>query len=294
MNMKKISAISQEGYNYRYSFNGSKIGKPTIVFVGGAFQQIEGINKPFKLWSDDFNYLIIELPGFGLSDHLPDSFGMDFYVDCIGSAIRDCQLSSNLVAYSYSYGAGPLFRYVSQNEHMFSSFIIGGASTDFSSQMIQDVEKMIALCRSVQKDEFKQAFLDTFISDQLAPKTKKRTQVLIKGMLRRICDQDLTNFAHNYHRMMKEKVAPGRINIPSMVIYGGLDKFTQESSFLSLDNMFEDVTLARLDDCDHFYYMQSETSLSLVNEFATKHNVFNDFPIPVDYTNNVIDSHQLI
>lgn len=118
-----------EGFSYRYSTFHNSDTLPTILFFGGSFQSLESINNLQPIWPEHWNAIVVELPGFGLSDLLPEDYGFDFNAACIEHVMAQLEPDRQYVAFGYSYGAGPLFRVVARGPDRFTGLVLGGAST---------------------------------------------------------------------------------------------------------------------------------------------------------------------
>ena len=266
-----IYTTSLSGFNYRYALEEVSTLCDTIIFIGGAFQSLESINKPHRLWPKDINSIIIELPGFGLSDQLPADYDLQFYVDCIDKVIKEENLSSNLIAYSYSYGTAALYRYVLQNESRFKCLIVGGATTRFNQGMIDQINILIELAES-DEQLFKKKFIDTFVSDQLEPKVYRKTKILLKHSLKATTSKDIKSFAHNYRRLLREHEAVSYVNTPTLAMIGEHDRFTKFQDLEDLHKNFSQITTVELSDCDHFYQIQTDQSLDYVSRFISRNS----------------------
>ncbi len=266
-----INTASFSNFNFRYKLDVKDVTKDTILYIGGTFQSLESVNKPYQLWPNDLNSLIIELPGFGLSDHLPKEYGMQFYADCIDHVVKLCGLNNTpLIGYSYSYGSGPLYRYINENEHNFKCLIAGGVTTRFSPIVTSEIESLIdiALCND---PSFKTKFIDTFINKNLPQKTYKKTRILTKALLRGVSEQEVQSFAHNHLRLLGEDFSVSFVDIPTLAIVGEHDRFTCFADIEHLESNLSAFRSVKLDECDHFYHIQSERGLEYTNQFIAMH-----------------------
>jgi len=264
-----IKTTSFSGFNFRYQLDTKDLSSDTVLYIGGTFQGLETVNKPYQLWPDHLNSLIIELPGFGLSDHLPKEYDMQFYSDCIDHVVKLCGLNNTpLIGYSYSYGSGPLYRYINTNQENFKCLIAGGVTTQFSPMVTSEIESLIdiALCND---PSFKTKFIDTFINKNLPQKTYKKTRILTKALLRSVSEKEIKSFAHNHLRLLREEFSASFVNIPTLAIVGEHDRFTCFADIERLERDLSEFKSVKLDECDHFYHIQSERGLDYTNQFIT-------------------------
>jgi len=275
-----IYTTSLDGFNFRYSVELVNEQSETIVFVGGAFQNIESYNTTYRLWpKEEYNSIIVELPGFGQSDHLSSDYDFQFYVDCIRLALKESRsyfLQDQYIAYAYSYGAGSMFKLVSQFQDTFKCLIIGGASARFTPKMVDQVNSLISLAQ--QKDKaFNKEFINTFLNPELPDKTFRRTRAGLTYMLKNLSDNDLTCFVANYTRLLREHKAVNYIDIPTLVMTGAHDKFTKPEYLTQFNEFCSDLEITEIDDCDHFYQVQSEQPEHIVHQFIQQYSDFPDY-----------------
>ncbi len=258
------------GAAFRYVHRKVLNKHPTIVYVGGAFQSIESVTK-CEEWLQNFSHLIIELPGFGESLQVSQQTSFDLFAACIHTAVSECNLS-NIYGYAYSYGAGPMGRYVAQHENQVKGLIVGGASASMTSEMEARVERLIESARN--KNEFMEVFTSTFFYQQEEELFSGRlSHSLVKRRLRSVSEVELNRFVENYQTLLREhrNVAKVSNKVPVMAIGGERDIFVDRTLLNGFKNYCGNIEIAELAGTDHFYYLQRpEVLLEMVRQFIER------------------------
>jgi pimeloyl-ACP methyl ester carboxylesterase len=78
-------------------------GDTTLVFLHGYGESLLAWRGLVAHFTDRYRVLAVDLPGFGLSDPLPDSSGFDDYLDALGKVISR-ETTGPLVLVGHSMG----------------------------------------------------------------------------------------------------------------------------------------------------------------------------------------------
>lgn len=271
------------GAAFRYIHR--KVGKetPTIVYVGGAFQSVESVMK-CEEWLQNFSHLIIELPGFGESLQASQPNTFDLFASCIDTAVGECALQ-DFYGYAYSYGAGPMGRYIARYENSMKGLIVGGASASMTPEMEKTIERLVESAHC--KKEFMEVFSSTFFYPNEQDLSAGRlSHSLVKRKLRSVTERELEMFVENYRTLLKEHKIVARVdqNIPVMVIGGELDTFVNRSLLNGFRKFCDNVEIFEISNADHFYYLQRpELLLYLVRQFIEKCDAPVYLPVDTDH-----------
>ena len=86
--------------NYVFYDNESKT---SVVFLHGWGQNIEMMMPIAKPFCDKYNVLIIDLPGFGLSEEPKEAWDLYTYADMVDFFLKELKLS-NPILIGHSFG----------------------------------------------------------------------------------------------------------------------------------------------------------------------------------------------
>lgn len=90
-----------EGLNVHYTKNSHAVGRENIVFVHGLGGNVGMYASQSAYFLDKANTIVIELPGFGMSDKPVREYTMRFHAKAVYSVMKDSETSrANLVAHS--------------------------------------------------------------------------------------------------------------------------------------------------------------------------------------------------
>jgi len=262
----EIKNTSYEGVSYRYSDTGSGI---PLVFVGGAFQAIDRLGLLSEHWGKRYRNVLIELPGFGESDHLPEGVGFDYTAKCIEHVIDKIGLGPAIFV-GTSYGSPSVYRYVSDHQESVLGMVLGGTCTKIDRQMEYQIRFMIWLLQSERQDLFPEAFRDVMCNTAVSdiPNADRIHHVLMRS-LKRLDDDARKKFISNSYRLLDVNLPETKIHIPTMVFTGEHDKFTKADSLSDFSRYCWDLRIVRIPHADHMYHLeQAERTLELIDGFV--------------------------
>ncbi|MFT7559659.1 MAG: pimeloyl-ACP methyl ester carboxylesterase [Flavobacteriales bacterium] len=263
-----IKHISHKGFSFRYNIQGE--GVP-LVFVGGAFQSIEKLGPLSDHWKERYQLVLIELPGFGESDFLPENKGFDYTAECIDKVCRQLKLS-NMIMIGTSYGSPSVFRYVANNQNAVLAMILGGTCTSIDKLMEYQVRVMLWIMRSKSSYMFPKAFTEVMcnIHVEAIPKLARIQQVLMRSLIR-LGEDAKEKFFANSMRLLGEKLPKLKVHVPTLVFTGEYDQFTRSDRLEEFHEYCSDLQIERIKNSDHMYHLeQTEETLALIDRFVSE------------------------
>ena len=104
-------SLTYQGFRCYYRVIRNRISsyKP-VIFIIGAFQSMDSWKKYAQYFSKETTVVLIDLPGVGKSDLLPENYGIDFLADLLKFFIERLSLSKSICV-SASYGTSIAYKF---------------------------------------------------------------------------------------------------------------------------------------------------------------------------------------
>lgn len=176
------AAINNDNDNRNTNLNGhtarylhlSNYGKPALVFLPGALQDIDALREYNKGLSEYFDYFILELPGTGDTPYLPAHITIGFLAECLDSFTRKCiRRPFNLVACSYATAVA--LDYGRNKPNMLDGLVLAGSMLRIPESEWPNMLLLLRQCY-VNQDQFAEGFTKLLSSD----KCNSKRQAVIK------------------------------------------------------------------------------------------------------------------
>lgn len=72
--------LSCDGFRFPYRIlHGDDPDRIPVLFLGGAFQSMNSWKRFVSVFHPERTVLLVDLPGMGQADFLPESYGLDFF-----------------------------------------------------------------------------------------------------------------------------------------------------------------------------------------------------------------------
>ena len=227
-------------FNYQdikinYINYGNKEGD-TLVFLHGWGQNIEMMKMLADPFSSEFNIVIIDLPGHGLSEEPKKIYTLYDFVDCVKSLLTSLKIE-NPILIGHSFGGKLALLYASKYK----------------------VKKLVLLA-SPYKKEIKKLSLKTKML-----KTAKKIPILNKFeelAKKHIGSTDYKNASPIMRQILVEHVnldlteEVKKIKCPTLIIWGTADLAVPVEEAYELENLIEDSGVVIYDDCTHYAYLE--------------------------------------
>ena len=216
--------------------NYGKKNVDTIVYLHGWGQNIEMMKPIADPFSDDFNIVIIDLPGFGLSDEPKTVWTLYDYVECIKYILDELKID-NPILIGHSFG--------------------GKISLLYSSKY--NVKKLVLLASPYRKEIKKESLkLKTLKTLKKIPGINK-----LEGFAKKhIGSTDYKNASDTMRKILVEHVnlditdEVKKIKCPTLIIWGTNDTAVSIECAYELEKMIDDAGVVVYENCTHYAYLE--------------------------------------
>ena len=221
--------------NINYIRYGNKKGK-SIVFLHGWGQNIQMMKSLADPFSDEFDIVILDLPGYGLSDEPKRVYKVSDYVDCIKNLLDSLNIKKPILV-GHSFGGKISLLYAS----------------------MYDTEKLVLLA-----SPFKQEIQKLSIKTKIL-KSAKKIPVLnkLEGFAKKhIGSTDYRNASPMMRQILVETVNLDitedvkKINCPTLIIWGTLDEAVPVERAYELEKLIKDAGVVIYENCTHYAYLE--------------------------------------
>ncbi len=224
-----------KGLKINYKDFGNKDGQP-IIYLHGWGQNIammEPIAKPFE---ETHRLIILDLPGFGISDEPETAWTLDEYVDMLHELLKKLNIDKpNLIGHSFG----------------------GKISLLYASKY--EVNKLILLA-SPYKVKIKKPSLKVRILKKAA--TLPGVGKIAEQMKKHIGSTDYKNASPIMREILVKHVntdlteAAKKIKCPTFIIWGTNDEAVPVEDAYELEKLIKDSGLTIYDGCTHYAYLE--------------------------------------
>lgn len=262
-----IKVFSYRGKSFRVSQQGHD--GQSLIFVGGAFQALDKLGPLSDHWSSHYRLTIIELPGFGESDFLPETFGFDFTAECIAHVVQQLKIVNPIIV-GTSYGSPSVYRFVGTHQADVKAMVLGGSCTAIDRMMEYQIRFMLWIIRSQKVELFPQAFMEVMCNTREAsiPNASRIHHILVRS-LKRMDEDAREKFVANSLRLIGASMPKYKIAVPTLVFTGEHDQFTRADRMSEFSKYCWDLRIVRIPNSDHMYHLeQTPATLALIDRFV--------------------------
>ena len=223
-------------------------GKNTIVLLHGWGQNIEMMKPIGDRFKKSNRIIVVDLPGFGMSDEPSTIWSLNDYVECIKELLDSLEINTPILI-GHSFGGKISLLYASKYK----------------------VEKL-ALFGSPFKQEIKKLSLKTKILKFL-----KKVPLInkLEGFAKRnIGSSDYRNASETMRKILVEHVNLDieedvkKIKCSTLMIWGTMDQEVPVERAYELEKLIEDAGVVTYEGCSHYAYLERlEQTISVLKSF---------------------------
>ena len=223
-------------------------GKNTIVLLHGWGQNIEMMKPVGDRFKKNNRIIIVDLPGFGMSDEPNTIWSLNDYVECIKELLGSLEIN-NPILIGHSFGGKISLLYASKYK----------------------VEKLV-LFGSPFKQEIKKLSLKTKVLKFL-----KKVPVInkLEGFAKKhIGSTDYRQASEVMRKILVEHVnldieeEVKKIKSPTLMVWGTMDQEVPVERAYELEKLIEDAGVVTYEGCSHYAYLERlEQTISVLKSF---------------------------
>lgn len=223
------------GVNINYTIYGNSNAK-SIVFLHGWGQNIEMMEPLADPFKNDYQIVILDLPGFGKSTEPTYTWTIYDYVKCLNTFLNNHNISSPILV-GHSFGGKLALLY---------------AST-------YDTSKLVVLASPFKK-EIAKLSLKTKVLKQL--KKIKCLSGLEEFAKKHIGSVDYRNASPIMRQIMTEHLNTDiteevkKIKCPTLIIWGTNDEAVPYERALELEKLIDNAGVVTYEGCTHYAYLE--------------------------------------
>lgn len=235
-----------DGININYIDYGKKNAN-AIVLLHGWGQNIEMmrmLGDPFK---EKYRIIILDFPGFGLSEEPKEVIGVDGYT-CILEKLLNKLNIKNPILIGHSFGGRVAVKFSSRNDVskviLLSPALRGHDKKGLRVKLLK-VMKKVPLLKE----------LEFWAKNHIGSRDYKAASPMMKQVLVKTVNEDLSFDAK-------------KINVPVILIYGDLDSEVPEEDTKEYEKLIPDCGLIMYEGCTHFAYLERlNQTINIINNF---------------------------
>lgn len=224
-----------KGIKINYKDFGNKEGTP-IIYLHGWGQNIAMMEPIAKPLEKTHRLIILDLPGFGLSDEPEEAWDLDEFVEMLKELLKKLKIDKpNLIGHSFG----------------------GKISLLYASKY--EVNKLILLA-SPYKVKIKKPSMKVKILKKLA--TLPGLGNLAEKMKKHLGSTDYKNASPLMREILVKHVntdlteAASKITCPTFIIWGTKDEAVPVADAYELEKIIKDSGLSIYEGCTHYAYLE--------------------------------------
>lgn len=208
----------------------------TICYLHGWGQNIQMMQPVGDPFDEEFNIVIIDLPGFGLSSEPTSIWTLNDYVECVKELLDSLDIT-NPILVGHSFGGKISLLYASK----------------------YDVKKLILFGSPFKKEIEKESLkLKILKGLKKVPGINK-----LEGFAKKhIGSTDYKNASEIMRKIMVEHVNTDitedvkKINAPTLIVWGTLDQAVPLERAYELEKLIPDAGVVVYENCTHYAYLE--------------------------------------
>lgn len=211
-------------------------GKDTIVLLHGWGQNIEMMKMVSDPFSDDYDIVIIDLPGHGNSEEPKTVYSLYDFVDCVKSLLDSLKIK-NPILIGHSFGGKISLLYSSMYD--VKKLVLFGSPFKKEIQKLSLKTKMLKTAKKIPGLNK----LEGFAKKHMGSTDYKNASPLMREILVGHVNLDIT-----------EEVK--KIKCPTLILWGTLDDAVPIERAYELESLISDAGVVVYEGCTHYAYLE--------------------------------------
>ncbi len=218
-----------------YDFYDNK-SDTNLIYLHGWGQNIQMMNPIAKPFIKTCNVLIIDLPGFGLSDEPEDVWSIFDYAEMVHELSKKLKMNNPIVI-GHSFGGKITIAFASKYKTkkivlLASPYKISRKTKSVKTKILKGLKKVPVLKR-----------LEPWAKNMLGSTDYKNASEMMRKILVKHLNLDLTKDA-------------SKIDCPTLLIWGTNDNDAPYENALELEKLISNCGLVTYEGCTHYAYLE--------------------------------------
>ena len=250
--------LSYEGFPIHFKQYSKGLTEIPLVFIGGAFQNINRVEKVSRAIAEKSWVITVDTPGNGDTGVLPHEYGFDFICEAINKGLKTLGVDAvNILG--GSYGSIIAMRYA-QKYLGVNRLILCSAMEKLPEALVYEFNLLLFQLEWGRIDEFAEGFTNLMTNPELRAKNKlariasERLYQALRASSKGIREQ----FRHNTMRILRDGKTDLRYmpDVAATVFTGEYDHFTPESANRRVAESFARGHYISVPDADHMLHVE--------------------------------------
>jgi pimeloyl-ACP methyl ester carboxylesterase len=269
--------MSYQGFQFPYRILPGDSSRTPALFLSGAFQAMDSWKRFTPALHPSRTVVLADLPGMGKADHLPESFGLDFYSDCVIALLDEIEIPQVSIVCA-SYGALMGYRFAQLYPERVWRLVLVGIMWRVSKRQREDAFAHVDQLDNLAPNDYATEVIDRLLTpiDRDKVHRAKLVERVLRAELKRLDEDGLQKYRANMLRLITQPpldvVSPPTTR--SLIFTGEYDHFTRPRYGRALARRMQDCSFTIIEDADHLCHMERfESATVLVQKF------FDDEPL---------------
>lgn len=282
--LEKTFSLANIDYRVKVIDDGAPKRLDPIVFISGAFQDMNSWKRYSEHFATKAKVILIDLPGTGQAELLPWQYGLDFLSDALHQAVRSLELERiNIV--SASYGTPIAFTLARSNPQLVNRLVMAGVMKEIPANVKPAIEYSLQVMEAGDQARFAHIVINGYTDDAgiehsgliyRGDSSKLNKYRLVERVLHSVLmDMDAAaqrKFIENTRRLLYQ--APLELrdapDLPVLVFTGEHDVFTLPEYCREIAAAFPRGIFTTIKNADHLFHIeQFPVSLDLIGQFLS-------------------------
>ena len=231
--------------NYNYYDNKSNVN---LVFLHGWGQNIEMMMPIAKPFIKKYNILLIDLPGFGLSDEPKTVWEIYDYADMVNSLVKELHMD-NPILIGHSFGGKVSISYALKYKTRKLVLLASPYKKSLKKDTLQT--KIFKFFRKIPGLKW----LVNYAKKHVGSPDYRNASDMMRRILVRHVNLDFTDEVHN-------------IKCPTLLIWGTNDEAVDYEDAVELEGLIPNCGLVTYEGCTHYAYLERlSQTINVLNSF---------------------------
>lgn len=213
--------------------------------------------------------ILADLPGMGKADHLPESYGLDFYADCTNHLLQEIDIPQvNIV--SASYGALMGYRFAQLYPESVSHLALVGIMWRVSKRQRHDAFAHVDQLGKLSPADYATEVIDRLLTPFNRDKVQRSRLVerVLTAELKRLDADGIQKYRANLLRLITQP--PLDVDSPptsrTLIFTGEYDHFTRPRYGRALAARMADSVFTIIEEADHLCHMERFESATVLTQ----------------------------